>query len=112
MFLDDYENKKTEDGVRYSRYIASWLKAGGSLRHDINSDFNKWLESLGLSDDEVKDICDMARSGKRELEDSAWDFIKNEERELDRRLEEMFEERHKTIKSLEKMLDTIQEKRA
>jgi hypothetical protein len=41
------------------------------------TDFEKWLESLGLSDEDVMYILNLARNGKLELEVSAWEFIKN-----------------------------------
>lgn len=82
--VDAFENAKTEKHeINYSRYIASWLKAGG--RFDYLSDtlnFKDWLRSMDLSEDEVQAIADMAVCGKLELEDSAKTFIKEMQEEL------------------------------
>jgi hypothetical protein len=65
------------NGVHASRYIASWCKAGGHLgrRERGRFDFKDWLESLGLTEDEVRHIYNLATNGKLELENSAREFI-------------------------------------
>lgn len=65
------------NGVYASRYIASWLRAGGELKtgKDI-SDFKKWLKSLGLSDEEVHKVWYLATNGKLELQENAKKFIR------------------------------------
>ncbi len=69
------ENKKV-NGVHASRYIASWGRVGGSLRYGTGlEDFSDWLRSLGISDDDVADIREMASMGRLELEQSARYFI-------------------------------------
>lgn len=72
------ENKKTANGVHYSRYIASWSRMGGQTDSFSGSidDFDEWLKSLGLSDSDIDNISEMARNGKVELEMSAKMFIK------------------------------------
>lgn len=93
----NFENNKTEKhNIHYSRYIASWSKMyierykGDKLRLEYHAiyaqrghkcmfgpDFKNWLRSLGLTDDEVHDIYEMATCGKMELESSAKEFIDN-----------------------------------
>ena len=66
-----FENKLTHNGIHYSRYIASWIKAGGDLHFSKYSNFAKWLKELQwLTDDEIRDICNLADNGKMELEES------------------------------------------
>lgn len=69
-----FENKKTEvQKVHYSRYIASWNKCGG---HYYGEQFIKWLKFNECTDQEIDDICEMARCGKMELEMTAKSFVK------------------------------------
>ena len=71
-----FKNKLIND-VHASRYIASWLKAGGSLYYGEDIDnFRDWLLSLKLTEDEAQDIVYLATNGKLELEASAKKFIK------------------------------------
>lgn len=72
MFSFDFENKVTSQGIHYSRYIASWIH---ELRSSEKFMFKKWLESLGLNDEEIKDIYDMYTNGKLELQSSAGKFL-------------------------------------
>ena len=70
-----FENKLI-NGVHKTRYIVSWLKAGGSLHYGEDIDnFRDWLLSLNLAEDEVQDIVYLATNGKLELESSAKTFI-------------------------------------
>jgi len=72
-----FENKLIHD-VHKTRYIVSWLKAGGLLCYGEDIDnFRDWLLSLNLTDDEVQDIVYLATNGKLELESSAKKFINN-----------------------------------
>ena len=74
----EFTNSKTEEhGIHYSRYIASWYNAGGESPTTLNGNtsFCKWLESIGLTEDEIYDISKMAMCGKMELENSAKEFI-------------------------------------
>jgi hypothetical protein len=70
-----FENKLFND-VRATRYIASWLRAGGELYYveDVDN-FRGWLLSLGLTADEVYHISNLATCGKLELENSAKKFL-------------------------------------
>lgn len=79
-----FENAKTEEHeIHYSRYIASWLIAGGHFNNLTDTlNFKEWLRSMGLSEDEVQAIADMAVCGKLELENSARAFIKEMQEEL------------------------------
>ena len=78
------ENARTEKHeIHYSRYIASWYKAGGQFRHLTDTlNFKDWLRSMGLSEDEVQTIANMAVCGKLELEESAKVFIEEMQEEL------------------------------
>lgn len=71
-----FENKLIND-VHASRYIASWLVAGGTLYYveDVDN-FCEWLLSLNLTDDEVQYIRHLATNGRLELETTAEEFIK------------------------------------
>lgn len=63
------ENKKTKNqGVHYSRYIISWIKGGGYKKYHFMSEFEDWLRKNECTEDEIHDICEMARMGKIELE--------------------------------------------
>ena len=70
-------------GCHTSRFISSWVRSGGTLnRRHGEDDFREWLESLGLSKEEVDHIRYLASNGKMELEQDAKQFIetKNKER--------------------------------
>lgn len=71
-----FENKLIR-GIHATRYIASWGKAGGHFgRRDLGRfDFRRWLESLGLTKDEVQHIYNLLDNGKLELENSAKVFM-------------------------------------
>lgn len=70
-----FENKKFND-VYTSRYIASWINAGGNLYYveDVDN-FHKWLLSVGLTEEEAAHIVFLATNGKLELEKNAEKFI-------------------------------------
>ena len=73
MFSFDFKNEVTHNGIHYSRYIASWNKAGGRTYGRL---FKEWLRDYQeLTDDEIKDIIEMATNGKMELEFSAKQFL-------------------------------------
>lgn len=68
-----FENLKTEkQGIRYSRYIASWINVGGQ---SFDTEFMDWLKSEGCTQREIIDIRELATCGKLELESSAKKFI-------------------------------------
>ena len=79
-----FENKKvkvrdtqTECGwyeVYISRLIASWHNAGGQ---HYRGAFEEWLKTLGLDDDTIRYICNVANNGKLELETDARKFIES-----------------------------------
>lgn len=73
-----FENKLIKD-IHVSRYIASWHVAGGHLGTSEKGrfDFAKWLESLGLTDEEVAYIYNYATNGKLELENSVRVFLRD-----------------------------------
>ena len=80
-------------GVYATRFIASWLNAGGKLKQgyldkdgEIHYAFKDWLKSISfmhpangtvteLNDAQVEHIFNLATNGKLELEDSAEDFL-------------------------------------
>lgn len=75
-----FENKKTKNGIHYSRYIASWINACKELKVSIYFDdkFLRWLEfSERLDEEEINNIRNMAKNGKMELEDSAKSFLRD-----------------------------------
>lgn len=72
---------KTECGIHATRFIASWLRAGGRLRYGVDyDDLREWLETLKvdgkkLSKEDIDHIVDLAQNGKMELEHSARTFL-------------------------------------
>ena len=62
-------------GVHATRYIMSYVRAGGELRRQA-WEFEDWLKSLGLDEEEIYSILRIARNGKLELEISAGQFLK------------------------------------
>lgn len=78
----EFENKVTHNGIYYSRYIASWIKAGGNFKRDRETllfgvQFKNWLRQTGCTEEEVKEIYWLATNGKLELESSAKRFLSN-----------------------------------
>lgn len=73
VYLKDY-------GIHYSRIIASWTNVGGDVHSKM---FDEWLRSLTdsktgdriLTDEQVGDICRLARNGKLEWQSDAFRFI-------------------------------------
>ena len=64
-------------GIHASRYVMSWIRVGGKLSWRAGySEFNNWLKALGLSEEEVDIIVEIARNGKMELEMSARHYLK------------------------------------
>lgn len=82
---NDFENAFTHNGIRYSRYIASWKRKGGKLYVDDDSLFIKWLrEQEKLTDDEISDIRLLLTCGKMELETSAMLFMSMHKEETEK----------------------------
>ena len=85
------ENKISSQGIHYLRYLMSWVKIGGTfnslpywtVKEECKEKymgfhgFKRWLESLELPEEEIRDIISMAGHGKFELECSARDFLKS-----------------------------------
>lgn len=68
-----YKNKKSHNGINYSRYIASWRREGGDIKGYL---FERWLrEQEQLTDEEIQDIMFLIDNGKMELERSAREFM-------------------------------------
>jgi len=76
---DQWENGVASDNYTYySRFIASWINAGGYELGGAKGrvHFRKWLESLGwLSELDIIRIAFLASNGKLELEDDAKRYI-------------------------------------
>lgn len=68
-----FDNKKTQNGIHYSRFIASWANAGGT---DWDEYFAKWLAENGCTEEDIRAIQEMQMTGKLELEVSAKKFMK------------------------------------
>lgn len=72
-----FENRKINGYIYETRFIASWVRAGGSLYYGEDVDnFYKWLLSLGLTEAEADHIKFLAMNGKLELETSAKKFLR------------------------------------
>lgn len=74
----DYWKNDTFEGIYYSRFIASWIKMGGSKNI---WDFRDWLEQLvingkHLDEHTIEVILNLFDNGKMELEFNAKLFIK------------------------------------
>lgn len=70
-----FENVKVK-GIHATRYIMSYIRMGGNLNKRAGqSEFENWLKSLGLNEDEIYSITSISSNGKMELEMSAAKFI-------------------------------------
>lgn len=75
-------SNETECGIYVTRFIASWIRKGGTLRFGEDyENFETWLRSLKidgkhLSDQDVYHITHLARNGKMELENSAQKYLR------------------------------------
>ena len=76
---------ETECGIHVTRFIASWIRSGGSLRYGKDyDDFREWLGTItvdgkNLSEQDVNHIVDLAQNGKMELEYLAKQFLKQKQ---------------------------------
>ncbi len=70
-----FEDKIIND-IYATIYIASWWRAGGQFccQKDYWR-FEEWLRSIGLLDDDVRLVSNLAQNGKLELQMSAKDFL-------------------------------------
>lgn len=68
------ENRKF-NGIHYSRYIASYQNKGGVINYGTKNGFYKWMKSLGATDSMIREMVDIARMGKLELEIDCEKFI-------------------------------------
>ena len=75
-----FENIMIDGYIYATRFIASWIKVGGTLNKpgDLTK-FVNWLRSLELSENEICSIKFLATNGKLELEDDAKKFLKENE---------------------------------
>lgn len=75
---NEWENRFSSQDIRYSRYIASYMKELSKAGKRFYSDeFADWLLLIGLSSDEINDIVHLADCGKMELELKAQAYIKS-----------------------------------
>ena len=66
----------TAHEIPYSRYIASYTMIAEELGTKVyRGQFKEWLLSIGVDENEARNIVDMATNGKLELETSARQFI-------------------------------------
>lgn len=73
-----FENKKTGEGIHYSRYYASYCNVARTRNVTVwRDDFIRWLRTQNLTEQEISDIEEMAYCGKLELENSVRQFINN-----------------------------------
>jgi len=76
----NFENHSTttNDLVHYSRFVASWTNACHRNKKPVyfTQEFEDWLRSIEVPEDDIRNICEMACCGKMELEQSASLFIK------------------------------------
>lgn len=76
--MANWDNKISSQGIHYSRYGASYRKELEKLGMRFYwSEFIDWLIKIGLREDEVYDIANMAECGKLELETSAMVYLTN-----------------------------------
>lgn len=73
-----FENK-TIEGIHVSRFLASWINAGG---REFDGVFVIWLMKLringrALTNEEIREIQNFGRNGKLELEEDAILFLDN-----------------------------------
>lgn len=73
-----FENKLAGGNVHYSRIIASWTKVCTEERIPVffGRTFKGWLEGIGCSEEEMRDIYNMATNGKLELEASVRHYLR------------------------------------
>ena len=93
VVVKDVDNEHDKD-IYYSRFIASWLVAYTRFwKHSslpieekvkklnvfsmFDEDFIDWLRSLGLNDDDVRNIRLMTMNEEKELLTSAKEFLNN-----------------------------------
>lgn len=76
-----FENRMINGYTYVTRFIMSWVRMGGKLGKNGEGidEFKKWLKSLELSDEDIRDIVFLATNGKLELESSAKAFLENKD---------------------------------
>ena len=78
-----FENK-TFEGIHYSRFVASWVIAGGELRRRNAYILKDWLRTLTINDkpipeEVIYEIYLYATNGKLELQENAARFLERGE---------------------------------
>jgi len=78
MEVNEMFENKVINGIHATRYIASWWRAGGQFCYqDDYWRFEDWLRSIGLQNDDVRFISNLAQNGKMELQMNAKHFLLN-----------------------------------
>lgn len=82
--MNSFENIQIKGYTHASRYIASWVRMGGTFntRNRGYEKFRNWLRTEGLTEEEVQHIYNLASNGKMELEDSAKKFMANSDKNI------------------------------
>lgn len=76
--MREFKNRIIKNFTYESRFIASWINVGGSLKTGSDRDnFREWLSSIGIGEDDANDILYLATNGKLEYENSAKQFLNN-----------------------------------
>lgn len=71
-----FENRAVNNYIYETRFIASWVRAGGKLANGEDIDnFYEWLLSLGLTEEQADHIKFLATNGKLELEIHAKKYL-------------------------------------
>lgn len=71
-----FENIMINGYIYATRFIASWIKAGGTFnKFGDFIKFENWLKSLELSKEDIRCIKFLATNGKLELEEDAKRFL-------------------------------------
>ena len=71
----NWENGIVGTTPYYSRVIASWTKVQPG-RVYFGDKFKDWMRSIGIPEEDVQNIYQMATNGKMELEASARVYLK------------------------------------
>ena len=76
----NWENRSNtkKDLEPYSRFVASWTNASHDLEEPVyfDDEFEDWLRSIEVPENDIRNIMEMACCGKCELEESARVFLR------------------------------------
>lgn len=78
--MNQFENRINYNIGYKSRIIASWVNVGGKVRTRKDRElFKKWMISIGISEEDAKDVKYFATNGKLEYEGAARQFLNEQE---------------------------------